>query len=1089
MDDNRKDTADHARELRVYKYLLSFTDLGLAGNDPEANTINKLLAIGAAIGVENIDHRNLPNESLIANQWSYRDKKSSDKKSPGVNRVYVRRVLRCVYGKSLYSQKKEEVWSWPSLSIAKLVSILSSLEAYWDSQSDSNYSRDKLSKVTHSVKSKALQMFSELSFEEREMLKIPVSTGEGLIKKLHEDILNPSYTYKHEEFARIYEQFLSSKTVSYTDNANNLNDMIDGYILDLSSNLGQEESKKLAKRILGEINRIEFQSGAEQLKNILDSFNVNRQTTSINSKMFIRNLTKCIIENEGMTREFPVGIRFFEVKKMEPLPLYIYDDINNKEGMINSKLIEGNLEIDGLERQYAYKVILHFSLYGKSPDKRIDFSEEIIGVGSPISHAMIAMDRVLMWDIPCLQKYFPVARTQFSNNTVTGGNQNSTVWSHHVVQLYRRDEIEEAIVKEKTIEEISTPPISHYGEYCGFDNLEVSIKAAFLARLRALKHILKEGNINSYEYIEQLQNRIQKYTNLCEAKKLLHFYPFSLVVMKAKINSDLRDYIDENDEGQFFETNPGKRWSSVAYDAYLKITEGLIKEGRTVQAKKHLNILDAQAGELSALMLARYYLCWSQYHFLSDLASTGNDNLDRRKAVSRAEEYLNRAEESLKKKLRECELLGELSHSNAHPFFEIYSKISLVKARLYLYFSSHIKSRDDSIWSQAKAPLIEAEKARIYSARDGNAALYLSQSCFEAWTYLILAFTWDFQKWPKEKEEFSKEKCIEWAPRLLKHAIVCYEEIGVKCYSDIKRNAGLFSAAGQPNESIDADKNSFGENIRINGVPFIQEIKPSENGENYRDEESGILHLNLDIFKTDQANLNSFDKTMHPIFFGSDSSNIIFTDGMIELCSLEELKLLPKILSAMRKFIVAWSTSRDGAFCREGKEDGKREKTYFIEEIFDKPLDIENSSENELLEKIDLKKDRYIRGFYPHRISNIAVFSKLFIGVSLLILKCKSKEIDNCDFKKIKWDNIQYEDICKFIEGLYEGDVPEHPPEQNRFNGHLSTHITQILEYFSGFEKWSESPDARNLTLMEVRDKVIKDIFLLVKGQAIKPVD
>jgi hypothetical protein len=1094
------DTADHKREITVYKYLLSFTDLGLEDND----TISALLADGPS--ALNTQKNRLPNESLIASQWSCLDKKNT----VGVNRVYVRRVLRCVYGESLYLKKSDENWSWPGLSMAKLVFILSSLEKYWDSKADSIH-RSHLSKVTHSVKVKAIQMFSELSFEERNLLNMPVRDGEGLIQKIHEDILNPSYKFRYEEFVRIYEQFLASKTmhhlgVFYRDTKEEakettISSVIDDHISELTNGgLSTEQSNTLRERILGEIYRIEFQSGAEQLNSISNRFDYRRQIISMSRKMFVRNLTKCIIENEGMTNELPVSIKFFEIEKVRPLPLSIYDKARNKIGLINPNLLNssGN-EIAGLQRQYTYKIALHFCIRDKDnpAERKIDFFEEITGIGSPISHAMIAMDRVLMWDIPCIQEYFPVTRQQFSNDTIIGGNKNSAVWSHCVVQLYRKSEIKIALDNGKTLEEIGQAPVSHHGEYCGFDVFEVSIKAAFIARLRAIKHLLKEKNITSDEYLEQLRTRVKEYSNLCKAKSLLQYYPFSLGAMKAKINSDIfmttvngnAEYKYRNSEGLLFtNVRNGERWSSVAYDAQLKIAEALLKEGRTVNVKKYLSILDDHVQYLSALMLARYYVCYAQYHFLSDLASESNDNPNRQKAISESERCLKLAEDSLKRRLRECELLGELSHSNTHPFFEIYSKISLVKARIFLYFPSYANIKDNGIWYKTKAPLIEAEKARIYSARDGNSSLYFSQSCFEAWAYLIIGFTWDFEREPKENEGFSKEDCIRWAERLWKHAIICYEKTGIKCYSEIKRNAGFL---------IDI-KDRFGENIKVDGIPFIMEIDPNKPREN--DKAGNILDLNLDFFKTIEANLEG-EVIKRPIFFGTDSSNIMFTDGMIELCrsknntstSFENSEIFRNILSAMRKFVIAWSTSRDGALCTQEKG------VYFIEEIFDKSAidketgrSLEKESDAELLRKIDKNNDRYIRGFYPHRISKTSIFSKLFIGVCLLVVKCKSQDVkqfkdDNNIQYEISWDEISWDEIREFARGLHEEDIPERPNKQIRFNGHLADHITQIVKYFDSFENWANSSQCKSWNLVQVRDKVVKDMFLLVRGHVIKP--
>jgi hypothetical protein len=1089
---------DRTREKRVYQYLLSFTDLGLEPDDTISDLIAYInLLSDSVLASENVKKeikKRLPNESLIALQWG------SDK-----NRAYIRRVLRCVYGEKLYREDekgKDNSWSWPGLSMVKLVSILSSLEKYQKHKARDKNDPDKQSpKVTHTVKIEALRMFSELSSEERTALNISTPAGEGLVRKLYEDVVNPSYKFSYEELTGIYRQLLISKTThrrnNSTENQHNLKEIIADYFHVLTDkDIKEPSSEKQINKVLREINRIELQSGAEQLKSFLPSaYDKDRQIAFVCNKEFARNLTKCIIENEEIKNEFPIRIKFFEIEKVRPLPLFLHKKPEDN-GLINPNLIDESWDISGLERQYSYKLKIHFFVRTDQEEGKIEFFEEVTGVGSPISHATIAIDRVLMWDIPCLKEYFPVARQYFSNNEVMGESQNSPIWSHCVVQLYKKSDIENEANQRKTLEEINPNAVSHHGEYCGFDILETSAKAALIARLRAIKHILNESNTTPGEYIKELKNRVEQYNSLSTAKDFLQYYPFSLGVMKAKINSEIFKYCeryryrtiteknkfnDVDEEGTIVEINGKEAWSSVAYDAHLKIIEALLKEGRTVAAKKYLDALDNHLGHLSNLMYARYCVCYSQYHFLSSLENSGS----RQNAILESDKHLKNAEMLLTKRLQECQLLGRLSQSNTHPFFEIHSKISMVRARMYLYFSSYDKSmaytkpRHNSQWSRAIAPLIEAEKARIYSARDGNPSLYFSQSCFEAWVYLILAFTWDFEENPKTG--FSKPECIDWAKRLLEHAIVCYEKIGLKCYADIKRNAGMET------------NKRHGSNVEIKNIPFIQEnndIDKPNKGVRV-DENLIVLNLYLELFKTQKGNLNNEDPS-RPTFFGTDSSNIMFIEGMIELCDSEHISI-DRVHSAMRKFIVAWSTSRDGAFFEDNDKSNADKELYKITRIFEEDELSKLSEEyyykeenSELLEKIDENGDRYIRGFYPHRVSKTAIFSKLLIGVCLLIIKCKQQE-------QSKNDNVAWSEIHKLIKGLHEKDIPEKTSDnQVQFNEHLTEHISNIGEYFKKAEKnmseyherfeTSKDPESE---LANIRNKILKDIFSLIRGEKI----
>jgi hypothetical protein len=991
------------------------------------------------------------------------------------------------------SHAPDEPSSWPILSVSKLVDILSSLERYWNDNSKvENENEKQPPKITHSVKVRALQLLSELSLEEREALGIYAPAGEGLIRKIYEDVLNPHYNFSREELIDIYKQLLISRTIYHNDKSSgdNPEKIIGGYFSQLTQqDMDEECPPEVVNRILKEVNRIGFQSGAEQLREFqIDSFDKSREYTSIQNRKFAKLLTKCIIENEEVTDEFPIRIKFISIEKVRPLPLIIYSESNTR-GLINSTLLDEITNIKGLERQYSYRVAVHLLVRNcDEKEKIIEFSEEVTGIGSPMSHIRIAIDRMLMWDIPCLKEYFPVARQHFSNDEVMGDSQNSPIWSHCAVQLYKRNDVKEATNgnKKKHLEEIDPNSVSHYGEYCGFDLIETSAKAALIARLRAIKYILAKDNVSASEYIEQIWRRKEEYDILSQAKDLLQYFPFSLGVMIAKI--DLGIFTENTPKYRqlliedivYFKELDKKEWSLVAYSSHLKITESLLREGRIIPAKMYLDALEIHKNSLSDLMLARYYLCWSQYYFLFDLETGDVDISTTNKAITKSNDFLKKAEQCLKKKIQKCELLGEISHSNTHPFFELYSKISICRAKMSFYFSGDSKTAHGNEWRKLIAPLQEAEKARVYAARDGNTLLYL-----------MLAFTWDFKVNVKKKEILSKEDCIIWANRLLIHSVVCYEEFGLKSYAQIKRNAGLLS---------DSE-----ENIKIDKIPFIQEYAPSKSSDKanknmfYEYEASGekdeifrVFCLDFNSLKTKKANPDhKFDHSKsneisnslnpaRPIFFGTDSSILIFTEGMIDLCHdfKDEKDLLKSINKAMRKFIIAWSTSRDGAyFTKEG------DTKYCIQRIFDKTKDGHEEEDAEILEKIDIHNDRYVRGLYPNRISETALLSKLFIAVCLMILE--TKKHDFSEEETLYKSKIEWSDINKLMGSLHESDMLENLPEyqnQDGFNKHLSKQVENLKKYA---EDWGEAQlkNWKQDSLSKVRDEIVKNIFLALRGE------
>ena len=119
-----------------------------------------------------------------------------------------------------------------------------------------------------------------------------------------------------------------------------------------------------------------------------------------------------------------------ELGKVGPLPF----ESDGDDHLINEDLLK--YDDDRIARQesysifkeyHAYKIKVHFRL--KYHDANIDFCEEISGLSSILSLVRQALNRALLWDIPCLSKYFPVMQEVFIEDQLCGGDSIATVFS------------------------------------------------------------------------------------------------------------------------------------------------------------------------------------------------------------------------------------------------------------------------------------------------------------------------------------------------------------------------------------------------------------------------------------------------------------------------------------------------------------------------------------------------------------------------------------------------------------------------------------------------------------------------------------
>jgi hypothetical protein len=1078
----RRSQADQERDRAVYEYLLRcLTDLGL----------------------DAMKHTAKPNESSIANQWGQKN-----------NRIFIRRVLRSVLPE-YYTDEKPSEQPVPGLTLGKLAEILQGIQEY-RAKKTTDTPEGKIPKIlTRAEKLRAFYKFAQLSVDERTKLQLPVRSGDRLMQQLIENITDPAKGLGNDDITRfyksaldIYQSFRSSQNrdcqrfdpESIQESIEclilrNVRSLIDEYFYDcLDQKQKDEIIKDFVIKVERENSRVKFQCGLSQSGlSVVGECNEDTFGHCL-PPVFVDHLTRSVVENKILTDEFPVYLNYFTVEKIPPLPLGIKTE-EQQFGHLNSILLEEDSanekvnreDIDWLQKQFAYKVTVHFHV--KIPDnyqpkfpnlfpvnedgsirRKLEFFEEVTGVGSLISHITEAINSGLLWGIPILQKqgYLPIVHEILHINEIAGQSGYSPVWAHILVNLCKKSDVEMAIREGKAYDQVTANYELTYGEFCGFDLIEISAKAALNARLRAIK----QAGIDPETYLTDLCHRIEELNALRHAENLLEFYPFSLRAMEAHLGQTIfanGRYCARDNQFNFTESDPINPWSFVAYEAHLALTKAYLMEGLYRIGKKYLDVIKAhvEAGFLDDLLLAKYELCRFRYHNLTDLEDRDYQHPDRYSAVQAADEALQRAKDHLENHLAKYYKVGEFSQTNFHPFFFLLCRIYAHRAKLQIFATNYYRSGDR--WSTLLSPIRHLEKARIYAAQDGEPAEYSYWSAYQSWCYLMLAYLGDNLK---PTQPISFQECLDWAKHLVNHALICYSSIGQKCYQSIKDNGGQITDlvrheslenSGVPNLQADAIVRSdykkyyetYGQ-LQIQIIPLIEELRDWGHQDELHQEYDPyrrVLTLDMSILK--QVRMTKENPKQQIYLFGTHSALLFFAMGMLELCEEQrsESELAARIEQAQRMFTYCWATAQSGVAVRSD------DKGEFIDRNF-------GGSDR------DKSGDSLVQGLYPHRITQFADLGKIFAAVCKVILL----------FNQPEWSIQDWQEIQTLLDALHTGPHSSQKTSlyQERYNGHLSNHFGKIRQYFKRIE---ENPHYSK-SMIENRNRIVRDVFRFILGDS-----
>lgn len=1055
---------DQARDKSVYLYLLNcLTDLDVSEKEGDKQL----------------------NEGKIAKQWGIKN-----------NRVFIQRVLRSTFPNRYTKEDRAKVKTVPGLTLNRLIGILAALEDYWQKKRLENTDNQIPRIITRAEKLRALNKFAQLSFNEREKIDLSITLTENLHQQLFEVITHPitgisekQITPFYKNIINIYRSLKRNKNHDYINNTwdeyiktrnkfikEKINDLIEtNYSQKTSKSQNQKEKQQetIFNKVKREINRIEFQSGIQENKSNTE----NMLSKPIGNDLqllpisFIDNLTSAVVENQILTDDFPIYIQHFEIEKTRPLPLNLDNGWN--KGLLNPEILNPNEkeESKGLETQFAYKVRVYFRVEKKDcnsifeeeltniHDKRLEFFEEVTGVGSILSLIIAAINRLLLWDIPILKEYFPVAQEILSQDEPICESVQWPVFSSALVKLCKKNDLEKAFEKNKNYDQVAENQEIAYGEYCGFDLVETAAKAALYARLRAIK----QTGIDSIEYRTQLCHKIEELNALRKAENYLYFYPFSLKAMEGYLNQTILPKYRTNDK--FFEFKDNyifkdkdkvkvkvKPWSLVAYDAHLTLTKAYLQEGLYKIGKKFLDIIEPhiendilneelEKSTYGELICVKYELCQFRYYYLTDLQDPELKQLDRTPAINQALIRLNKAQKYLQRNTQKYYLINQSSQSNFHPFFYLLSRVYSHKAKICMFFPGSYADLNKKNNNTLLEAIYLFEKARIYAARDGDATHYAYWTAYQSWCYLIVAF---LGKHYNLEKNFSQEQCLSWSKRLIKHALICYSATGKLCYQQIKDNGGNITSC----RINDVYYEQYGAN-KITAIPLIQELEGSE--KDYSEKSD----LNRNIVNLDTSILRIVKDSTY--LFGTSSSIIIFSQGMLELCEeqKDKQKLKQRINKAIKMFTYCSLIADDGS---EPNSKLSNENESYIDRIF------YNNQEYE--------GDYSLRGLYPHRISQFADFGKIFVVV------CKAILILSQD------SEYSWKEIFSLLGRLHKLSSwnSENILNQERYNGHLSNHFLNVTNYFRQLEQNNDSFYSKDL--IEIRNEIVSKTFTIMRGES-----
>jgi hypothetical protein len=1087
------------------------------------------------IGLTSVSRENAKEklkESEIAKQWGMTD-----------NRIFIRRMVRSIEPEKYYNEKEREKEkdTIPNITLGRLVNILHSIDKYRkENESNIGIGNSKEGPLTRAEKLKALQLYAQLFPQENQTLGLEKRESHLLLEKLVQNVTDPNTGLSDNKIVQIYQDnsAYTQDISAYTDTQSELSKLTDiKHIIEVNiNNIGKpwisqednETSKRLKQKIQEKIEDVlgyvEYQNGARQLRDFLEDKKKREKEIDVRftPREFIERLTKSTIENEILNQDFPISIKYTEFKELQSFPV--------------EKPFPG---IQSLSRRgssiLAYSVRIHYSFKNADGIQK-DFYEEVVGLGSQSSHAVTAINRTLLWDIPSIGKkgYVPIAKEISVHHEIVGCRISNSVWGHHTVSLCKRRDLQKALKNKDRKQSLLIQEISH-GEFCGFDVVETTTKAAFYARLRAIQ----QAGISKDDYIKELEKKVAQIEALREGERKLDTFPFSLTkmanVLHEKILCDGCYKLDNDGFPKPPESPDVKPWTLTEYEAHLSIAEAYLEEGLYLAGKKYLDVVNPHVEKYREILhteelrednnsqeffigninIARYYLCCFNYHYLTDLEDRTNESGTREIAIQKAHENLNFAYKNLESCVNKCNLMDELSYVNVDKFFKVMSRLHAHKAKLYFFMSPYQADQNKTI----DAPRKLFNKARMFAARSGDPSLYAMWAAYESWCYLVEAY----------EEHSDREKCIKGAKTLLDIAMLSYEKVGKRDYESLKVASG--NVYEDEFSKIIVKEEETSDPTAAKKTEIDSSAKEGSLDKSNPDQ---VLVLNMTELS---YNVEVEDKEEKILLFGIQSFILLFARGMMSLCKNKKTNedFRKSLREARQDFIYSYSFAEDGLKSKEkeGEHPDKIRRVFETDEETRKRIagcvgkPSKATVPSSLREALNVQ---HLRGIYTHRLTQFADLGKIYFIVCEMILLLYPEEEE----KEARWNYSQSiidklisnettlltfmaellglenhskedqwlaekekmeekeQEFPKFREFWEEKENQENLKNakagQLTYNGHLQKHYESFSKYFRDFREAIQA-DKKPIDVDEIeaiRCRVICDVAKIIRtGQTV----
>lgn len=1008
------------------------------------------------------------------------------------NRAFVRRVLINIYP-DRFQSKAAQGASLPALSLNRLVDILTAINDYWLSEhtASSTKADERLIPPFIGVeeKAKAIKNYSELSRAEKESLGLATDFESYIADNLDKPkMLLPQAThYQSIEGTSKYHSDNDGRKVINAKYIETLIERVAQKELPFPFSGKAEVIEKIKKEVSNEIKVIELQSGLQSVvhaRSLLEENEYSLFDKSIVQKWektlpdeVIEQITRFYIANVKVIEDLPIHFKFIEVDRVSTSPLFVRST-DRPTGLLNPDIWddkdviseEANEFIDAFDERFVYRVRVHFCIklnpskvthkrlievYGSDLDtnqkNELHFFEEVSGASSIISLVRKALNRALLWDLPVLKEYFPIAQEVYVDpeGKLYGNDTLSTVWSTSRVRIVQLKDVEYLLsIGEDRSNAKKISDFRSYiegsnicqGDHVCFDMVEAISASGFHARLK----LIQEMGIDCNNYLSQICERVIALKNSIKGKNYLWSYPFSLKVMENYLKKTLLEgYLTSSNERREFRENDVRPWSNLAYDAHLSITQAYLEEGLTEVADHMLHEIEPHIPYLSHLNHSTYLINKARHTFLS--VGEGREH-----AISKCDSLLASAGEELKKRSMKFYRIGEFSQANLSPSFSHWARIYALRARISFYFPLFVRESTNDLTSSIRL----LEKSRISAARDGNAYYYAKVTLYQSWCYLMQAYI------GKRQEKTSSAKdCIEWARRLIDHALICYSKTSETAYQDYLKDVLSYKSSSDEEAHKQERIEKFG-GVSIPSPPLIHLVFNMEDSE----ADKGKSSKNKQIIDIDSFLVKIQCESARKVvdLFGQHSAIYFFSRGMLKLCddrpNRSDEEFTKDIRAAHKLFTCCWAVSEGGAVAKKMTQSSTGEKCQQVGRTFEQlPSDDYNVSR--------------IRGLYLHRISELVDMSKIFTVICKYILSRYYSDYQG------EWDDIVTRTLDK--EGIFsrvEKSDLTYAKNQSEYNRHLQKHFQNIFQYLMSCEQKEFQ------SIQSCRDEIVRSVFLRLRG-------